>query len=92
MAGLGLVVACCIVALGAGNLRRTELAAEERPVPARHSRTVLSVARQLQGHKTPRRMALTAAKAFSTIESLCGAASGQHAAAMDRYRKRADAK
>lgn len=36
-------------------------------------------------------MALTAAKAFSTIESLCGAASGQHAAAMDRYRKRADA-
>ena len=32
VAGLGLVVACCIVAMGAGsNLRRTELAAEERP-------------------------------------------------------------
>jgi hypothetical protein len=97
VASLGLVVACCIVALGAGShLRRTELVAKDQILSARQ-RSVLAegIARQLEqdaGRRMPRRMALTAGKAYSSILAMCGAGAGKNAASMDRYRKRADAK
>ena len=56
-------------------------------------RSVLHVSKQLHGEKVPKKLAMKAADAFTTIESLCaGSGTGTHAAAMDRYRKRADQK
>ena len=92
------MVACCIVALGAGShLRRTELAAAQDHFVSARQRSVLAegIARQLEqdaGRRMPRRMALTAGKAYSSILAMCGAGAGKNAASMDRYRKRADAK
>jgi len=91
-ASLGLVLACCIVAMGAGsNLHQpTELIAKAM---SPRQRTVLHVASQLHGESVPQMMAMKAANAFTTIELMCaGSGTGTHAAAMDRYRKRADEK
>jgi len=91
-ASLGLVLACCIVAMGAGSSlhQPTELIAKAM---SPRQRTVLHVASQLHGESVPQMMAMKAANAFTTIESLCaGSGTGTHAAAMDRYRKRADEK
>jgi hypothetical protein len=82
---LGFAVACvCIITMGGSNLRATEL------VSRKESRQVLRIARQLEQHSVSQTLAVQAGKAMNTIESLCGGAAGTHAAAMDRYRKRAD--
>jgi len=87
VACVGLVVACCIIA-GSDLRRPTELVAKTM---SPRQRSVLHVAKQLHGEKVPKHLAMKAADAFTTIESLCaGSGTGTHAAAMDRYRKRAD--
>ena len=90
---LGFAAACvCILAMtGSGSPRGTTELVAKAGSAARPSRQVLRIAQQLERHSVSQSLALQAGKTLSTIESLCGGgATGTHAAAMDRYRKRAD--
>ena len=86
----GLVLACCLIA--GSNLQSPAELAAAAPAHPRLHRSVLRIARELHSEAVPRTMALKAAKAFSTIQSLCGAANGspKQQAAMARFRARAD--
>lgn len=53
-------------------------------------RSILAVAKQLHHDKVSKALSVRAAKAFSTISLACSGSGSKDAAAMDRYRKRAD--